>query len=145
MKRIPTPIVLLLALALAGGSASAANIAWVSFHPADNTPNANAATASFTNAPDIGYTALLRTNGHNVTRFVTVEGIDTALLSDGITPVSLARVNPSAMQVCAAHGVALAWFNRLEFAHDPPTALRQPRFCQRQNIAFICRQKQIQR
>ncbi|HOX01982.1 MAG TPA: hypothetical protein P5555_06570 [Candidatus Paceibacterota bacterium] len=50
----------------------AANIAWVSLHPADNTPSAAAATAGFTQAPDVGYTALLAANGHTVTRFVTI-------------------------------------------------------------------------
>ena len=30
---------------------TSAKIAWVSFHPADNEPSANAATAGFTNAP----------------------------------------------------------------------------------------------
>lgn len=68
-------------------SLPAANIAFVSFHPADNTPSGAAATAGFTNAPDAGYTALLSANGHNVTRFVTVDNLDTALLPDGVTPV----------------------------------------------------------
>jgi hypothetical protein len=40
-------------------------------------------------------------------------------------------VNPAAMQACAEHGVSLAWFNRLEFAHDPPTELRQGSFYDR--------------
>ena len=72
------PIVNLLgALVLSGLSVQAANIAWVSFHPADDTPSANAAAAGFTNASDVGYTALLRANGHTVTRFVTVDNIDT--------------------------------------------------------------------
>jgi len=53
----------------------AANIAWVSFHPADDTPSANALAAGFTNAPDAGYTRLLAANGHTVTRFVTIEGL----------------------------------------------------------------------
>lgn len=51
--------------------APAANIAWVSFHPADNMPSANAAAAGFTTAPDKGYTDLLTANGHTVTRFVS--------------------------------------------------------------------------
>jgi hypothetical protein len=49
-----------------------ANIAWVSFHAADNTPSPAAATAGFTNAADVGYTALLAAKGYNVTRYVTV-------------------------------------------------------------------------
>lgn len=48
-----------------------ANIAWVSFHAADDQPSANAANAGFTEAPDIGYTQLLEANGHTVTRVVT--------------------------------------------------------------------------
>jgi hypothetical protein len=48
-----------------------ANIAWVSFHAADNQPSTDAAAAGFTEAPDVGYTKLLRDNGHKVTRIVT--------------------------------------------------------------------------
>ena len=59
----------------------AANIYWVSFHPADNTPSAGAATAGFTNAPDIGYTQLLRAQGHTVTRVVSSDTPDTNLLN----------------------------------------------------------------
>jgi len=57
---------------------SAANIAFVSFHPADDQPDASAAGAGFTNAPDAGYTLLLRTNGHTVTRLVTMDSADTS-------------------------------------------------------------------
>ena len=59
----------------------AANIYWVSFHPADDTPSANAATAGFTNAPDAGYTRLLAADGHTVTRYLTTATPDTALLN----------------------------------------------------------------
>lgn len=55
---------------------SAANIAFVSFHPADDQPDGSAANAGFTNAPDAGYTRLLRANGHNVTRLVTIDSAD---------------------------------------------------------------------
>jgi len=70
-------------LLIATNSLPAANIAWISFHPADDTPSANAATAGFTNAPDVGYTALLAANGHTVTRFVTIANLqnDVALIS----------------------------------------------------------------
>lgn len=80
---------LLATLAVSGSVAQAANIAFVSLHSTDNTPSANAGTtaAGFTNAPDRGYTQLLTANGHNVTRFLTVENLDAALLPDGITPV----------------------------------------------------------
>jgi len=51
--------------------ASAADVAWVSFHSADDMPSTAAATAGFTNAPDIGYTTALAGAGHNVTRVLT--------------------------------------------------------------------------
>ena len=57
---------------LAAGSLTAANIAWVTPHPAENTPSAAAATAGATVAPDAGYTALLTAQGHNVTRILVV-------------------------------------------------------------------------
>ncbi len=53
------------------GAASAANIAWVSFHPGDSTPSTNAGNFLFTQAPDVGYTQALTAAGHNVTRVVT--------------------------------------------------------------------------
>src|SRR5262245_35482681 len=68
---------IIITLALSGSSLPAANIAFVSYHSADNTPNAAATTAGFTNAPDKGYTQLLAANGHTVTRFLTTDNIDT--------------------------------------------------------------------
>jgi hypothetical protein len=44
------------------------NVLWISQHPTDNSPTAAAAANGFTNAPDKGYTELLRTNGYRVTR-----------------------------------------------------------------------------
>lgn len=61
--------------------ASAADIVWVSFHPADNTPSANAAAAGFELAPDYQYTQLLQANGHNVTRMVTSGTPDLTVLN----------------------------------------------------------------
>jgi hypothetical protein len=58
-----------------------AKIAWVSFHSGDNTPNANAAGAGFTQAPDVEYTRLLAAAGHQVTRYVTTATPDTTLLN----------------------------------------------------------------
>lgn len=71
-------------LVLTTFSLPAANIAWVSFHSADDVPSANAAAAGFTNAPDVGYTALLAANGHTVARFVTVDNLQNnpALIAD---------------------------------------------------------------
>ncbi|MCW5555251.1 MAG: hypothetical protein KIS67_24200 [Verrucomicrobiae bacterium] len=71
---------------LAGMSLPAANIAWVSFHAADNAPSSAAAGAGFTNAPDAGYTALLTANGHTVTRFLRVADLQN--LPDLITALN---------------------------------------------------------
>lgn len=60
------------ALLLAAQSVPAADITWVSFHDTDNA-SADAAAEGLTSASDIGYTDLLSTNGHNVTRFLTHE------------------------------------------------------------------------
>jgi hypothetical protein len=59
--------------ALLSAPATAANIAFVTFHPADDMPSAAAVTAGFNLAPDIGYTNLLTANGHTVTRVLTEE------------------------------------------------------------------------
>jgi hypothetical protein len=64
---------LLLCGALVTVQVRGANIAWISFHPADNSPSAGAAGLGFTNAPDEPYTRLLRANGHTVTRVVTFD------------------------------------------------------------------------
>ncbi|WP_146568577.1 hypothetical protein [Posidoniimonas corsicana] len=67
-----------LALAMAT-TADAANIAWVSFHPADDTPSSAAAAGGFTVAPDKGFTDLLASAGHQVTRFVSASGLATSV------------------------------------------------------------------
>jgi hypothetical protein len=72
--KIKLPI-LTAALLCLGPTLHAAKIAWVSYHAADNEPSANAAAAGFTSAADVGYTALLAANGHIVSRFVTMEGL----------------------------------------------------------------------
>jgi hypothetical protein len=63
--------------------ANAVDIAWVSFHPADNMPSsgATAADIAFTTAPDKGYTDVLTAAGHNVTRFVTSDNPDENVLN----------------------------------------------------------------
>lgn len=78
MKR--TVVSLLLVLASIS-STQAANIFWVSFHPSDDTPSAAAAAAGFTQAPDAGYTQLLRNAGHTVTRVLSSGTPNTALLN----------------------------------------------------------------
>jgi hypothetical protein len=87
MKRTLLP--LLSTLLLSALSLPAANIAWVSFHPGDDTPSTATFNAGLTNAaPDKGYTALLRANGHNVTRFVTQDNLDSAFIPpDNTTPL----------------------------------------------------------
>lgn len=62
-------------------TAQGANIAWVSFHPADGTPSGAARTAGFTNAPDVAYTDLLKSAGHTVTRIITSGNPDRAVLN----------------------------------------------------------------
>lgn len=74
-------LVLGVAMFVSTASLQAANIVWVSFHSGDNTPSANAAAAGFTQAPDIGYTALLKANGHNVTRVLSSGTPDVAALN----------------------------------------------------------------
>ncbi|HUF61866.1 MAG TPA: PEP-CTERM sorting domain-containing protein [Verrucomicrobiales bacterium] len=68
MKRLALLLTFVLTLAL---PLNAANIAWVSFHSADDEPSTAAADAGFAEAPDAGYTQLLRDNGHSVSRIVT--------------------------------------------------------------------------
>ena len=67
MKKLAFPLACVLTVA----NLNAANIIWISFHPADNQPSANAAAAGFTSAPDAGYTQALTAAGHNVTRVVS--------------------------------------------------------------------------
>jgi len=58
-----------------------ANIAWVSFHPADDTPSTAAGDAGFTEAPDVLYTSALRNGEYAVDRIITSATPDTALLN----------------------------------------------------------------
>jgi hypothetical protein len=52
--------------------ASAANIAWVTFHDNARAASAGAAGAGFTLPPDLGYTDLLTGAGHTVTRVLSI-------------------------------------------------------------------------
>src|SRR6185436_7875422 len=74
-------LLLLLCAVLMAMSSQAANIIFVSFHADDNVPSTAAATAGFTQAPDIGYTQLLRANGHTVTRYLTRDIPEAAVLN----------------------------------------------------------------
>jgi hypothetical protein len=69
------------AVLLLAGSASAASIAWISFHGSDVVPSAGAAGAGHTVAPDKPYTDLLTGAGHTVTRYVTADNFDTSVLA----------------------------------------------------------------
>jgi hypothetical protein len=102
MKRIAS---LLLCAVVPIVSSEAADVAFVSFHPADDTPSAAAAAAGFTMAPDVGYTQLLEANGHNVTRYLTTGTPDAGFLND-FDLVIISRSVPSANYQNAA---ATAW------------------------------------
>jgi hypothetical protein len=92
------------------GASQKPKVAWVSFHPADNQPSNNAKTAGFTNAPDAAYTALLRTNGYDVTRFLTSGTPDTNVLNT-FDLVIISRSVPSGDYQDPAE--TLAWNTRL--------------------------------
>ena len=77
-----------------GPAPTTARIAWVSFHPADDTPSNDAATAGFTQAADVAYTNLLETNGHQVTRVVT-SGTPDAPFLNAFDVVIISRSVPS--------------------------------------------------
>ena len=66
---------------LTAAFANAADIRWVSFHPARDTPSGPAAAAGFTLAPDHQYTDALEAAGHTVTRVVTSDIPDSASLN----------------------------------------------------------------
>jgi hypothetical protein len=106
----------ILATALSNAVASAANIAWVSFHPADNMPSAAAATAGFTEAPDKGYTDLLAANGHTVSRFVT---------HDSPTPADLATLNAADL-VIVGRSVASGHYQQADETLFWNTAITKP-------------------
>jgi hypothetical protein len=73
---------LALALLMPAAVSQAANIAWVSFHSAaDDSPDAAAAAAGFTKAPDVGYTDALRAAGHTVTRILSSSSPNVAQLN----------------------------------------------------------------
>ncbi len=93
-------------VALAAGSmADAANIAWVSFHAADNEPTTNAANAGFTMAPDVGFTDLLSANGHSVTRVVSSGTPDAGVLNS----FDLIIVSRSSASTHFQNAAATAW------------------------------------
>jgi hypothetical protein len=94
-SRIVSVLALLAAFSYAL-SASAVDIAWVTFHPGDNMPSAGAAAAGidFTTAPDKGYTDVLTAAGHNVTRVVTTDNPTPAFI-DGLNDYDLVIISRS--------------------------------------------------
>lgn len=75
-----------LACALSAASSHAANIAFVSFHTENPSAAAVGAGQGYTAdgpAPDAGYTDLLRNAGHTVTRFTTINDINTSATAAG--------------------------------------------------------------
>ena len=86
LRHAATTLLVACALVAAAIPSQAANIVFVSFHSADGTPSTAAFNDGFTNAPDAGYTRLLREAGHNVTRVVTIDNADTS-------PALLAQIN----------------------------------------------------
>lgn len=85
------------------GSASAANITFVSFHDSD-APSQAAADAGLTEASDIGYTDMLTGAGHTVTRFLTHE----PLTADDISQLNASDLVIISRAVNSGH-------------YDPPT------------------------
>lgn len=82
-------------------------VAWITFHPADDMPSADAVTAGFTNAPDKDYTDLLTANGYQVTRYVTT-GTPNAATLNAADVVIIGRSIDSANYASAG---ATAWNN----------------------------------
>ena len=74
-------ILILSCVLLTASYSNAEHIAWVSFHPADDSPSTAASAAGFTEAPDIGYTSLLASEGHSVERYVTTGTPDVDFLN----------------------------------------------------------------
>ncbi len=98
--------VLLLAgacILFACSTSSAVDVTWVSFHETD-APSQDAADAGLTSAADIGYTDLLSSNGHNVTRFLTHE----PLTVDDINQLNASDLVIISRSVSSGH-------------YDPPT------------------------
>lgn len=93
LKVVLAAILILPGFALS--NATAANIAWFSFHPSDSMPSAGATGAGATMAPDIGYTSLLASAGHTVTRFVNTAAPNVADLNSNFDLVIISRSDPS--------------------------------------------------
>jgi hypothetical protein len=93
-------------LGLSAAPVAAVDIAWVSFHSSD-TPSTAAGTAGFTAAPDKGYTDLLTSAGHSVTRIATSAAPNVSQLNM-FDVVMISRSNPSGNFSTAASAAAWA-------------------------------------
>jgi hypothetical protein len=80
-------------------------IIWVSRHGADDAPSAGAAGQGFTEAPDKGYTDLLKANGYDVTRYIQTSTPDVNVLN-AADLVIVSRSSPASSFQNAA---ATAW------------------------------------
>ena len=87
------------------GAVAKPKVIWVSFHAADDAPAAAAAGVGFTEAPDKGYTDLLKANGYDVTRYVSTGTPDPSVLN-AADLVIISRSAPSGHYQNAA---ATAW------------------------------------
>ncbi len=77
-------------------------IIWVSYHGADDAPSAGAAGQGFTEAPDKGYTDLLKANGYNVTRYLQTGTPDVNVLNAADLVIVSRSVGNSRFQNAAA-------------------------------------------
>ncbi len=84
------------------GAAAKPKILWVSFHGADDAPSAGAVGNGFTQAPDKGYTDLLKANGYDVTRYVQTGNPDPAVLNAADLVIVGRSVASSSFQNAAA-------------------------------------------
>jgi hypothetical protein len=77
-------------------------VAFVSFHTADETASAGAATVGFTAAPDKGYTDLLKANGFNVVRVLQSATPDANTLNAADLVIISRSVGSTSFQNAAA-------------------------------------------
>ena len=80
-------------------------VVWVSYHGADDAPTAAAAGVGFTEAPDKGYTDLLKAAGYNVVRYITTGTPDVNMLN----AADLVIIGRSAASGHYQNDAATAW------------------------------------
>jgi len=93
------------AMLAAEPEAPSPTVIWVSYHGADDAPTGDAAGAGFTEAPDKGYTDLLKANGYNVTRYITTGTPDVSVLN----AADLVIIGRSAASGHYQNDAATAW------------------------------------